>query len=93
MSDSDSKDDYPCNSFKSPVRESMVNTVGEIDKQRFHLIYSHYPGLDKKEFYVCMGFCSAIWDTNNSTTADTVIDSSIHEGKARKYSSCINQSC
>ena len=55
MSDSDSKDDYPCNSFKSPVRESMVNTVGEIDKQRFHLIYSHYPGLDKKEFCVCMG--------------------------------------
>jgi hypothetical protein len=29
-----------------------------------------------------MGFCSAIWDTNNSTSADTVIDSSIHEGKA-----------
>ena len=82
MSDSDSKIDYPYNSFESPVRESMANTVVEIDKQRFHLIYSHYPGLDKKEFCVCMGFCSAIWDTNHYTTADTVIDSSIHEGKA-----------
>jgi hypothetical protein len=80
MSGSDSKD-YFYNSFESPLRESMANTVWEIDKLRFQLINSHH-GLDKKELCVCLGFCSAIWDTNYNTTRDTVIDSVFHEGKA-----------
>ena len=70
-------------SFESHLRESIANTIWEIDKQRFHLINSHYSGLDKKETCVCMGFCSAIWDTNYSTTPDAVIEYAIHGGEAR----------
>jgi hypothetical protein len=53
----------------------------EIDKQWFHLIYSHHPGLDKRELCVCMGFCTAIWDTNYLTDPDTVTEYSIRVGR------------
>ncbi len=84
-SDSNSKIDYPYNSLESPLRESMSNMGSEIDKQWFHLINSHHPGLDKKEFCVCMGFCSAIWDTTHCTDPDTVIEYSIKEGRKAWY--------
>src|SRR5688572_19433287 len=81
MSGSESKIDHSYNSFESPLRESMANMDWEIDKQRFHLINSHYPSLDKKKLCVCMGFCSAIWNTKYNTNPDAVTEYAIHEGK------------
>jgi hypothetical protein len=66
--------------MESPLGESMSNMSWEIDKQWFHLINSHHPGLDKKEFCVCMAFCAAIWDWNYRTYPDLVIEYSIKEG-------------
>jgi hypothetical protein len=79
---SDNKIDHPSSSgLESILRKSMGNIFWEVDKQRFHMINSHYPGLDKKEMCVCLGFCSAIWDTNYSTIPNTVVEFAMHKGE------------
>lgn len=82
INDSDNKTDDPSNSgFESLLRESIGNMGWDIEKGRVELILGHYPDLDRKELCVCMGFCSAIWDSHFNTSYDVVIEYSINEGK------------
>jgi hypothetical protein len=70
------------NSFETPLRESMANMGLDIPKEHIELMLGHYPGLDRKELCVCMGFCSAIWDTNYNTSYNNVVEYSLLEGKS-----------
>lgn len=80
--DLDNKIENHYKSFETPLREGMKNMDWEITMEHTEMMLGHYPGLDRKELCVCLGFCSAVWDTNYYTSYDIVVDYSLREGKS-----------
>ena len=78
----DNKIENHYDSFETPSRASMEKMDLDIPKEHIELMLGHYPDLDRKELCVCMGFCSAVWDTNYNTSYNIVVDYSLLEGKS-----------
>jgi hypothetical protein len=51
-------------------------------REYIELICRYYPDLDRKELCVCMGFCSAVWDTHYNTLYDIVVEYSLRKKRA-----------